>query len=138
MLPKHTMILTTVKFRLLPALLKPLCWIACIADLKIAAGYLDYVGGDPAKSIRANKGTVYSLLAHIYAWKHDYANAHSACQEVINNGGYSLEPMATYTNIWKGQSSPENIFEIAMKYNPNDPDFANEVGSLPGMGRSSI
>lgn len=89
---------------------------SCIANLKVAAGYLSYVGGDPSRVTRANKGTVNALLAHIYAWKHDYTNAHLACQEVINNGGYSLEPMDTYTNIWKGKSSSENIFEISMQY----------------------
>lgn len=99
---------------------------SCILDLKTAAGYLNYVGGDPSKVLRANKGTVYSLLAHIYAWRHDYANTHLACQEVINNGGYSLEPMPSYTNIWKGQSSSENIWELSMKFDPNDPNFSNQ------------
>ena len=91
----------------------------CIADLKKAAEYLDYVNGDPSKSIRANKGSVNALLAHIYAWKHDYANAHLVCQDVINNGGYSLEPAASYKNIWAGQSSSESIFELAMQFNEN-------------------
>ena len=99
---------------------------SCIADLKLAAGYLNFSGGDPTLAIRANKGSVYALLAHIYAWKHDYANAHTACQQVIQNGGYSLEPMATYANIWKGESSSESIFELSMKYDPNDPNFTNQ------------
>jgi len=100
---------------------------SCISDLKKASAYLDYSGGDPTKTLRANKGSVYALLAHIYAWKHDYANAHTACQEVINNGGYSLEPADSYQNIWKGQSSAENIFEIAMKFNSNDNNFLNSA-----------
>lgn len=99
---------------------------SCISDLKKAAGYLDFVGGNPSQTIRANKGSVYALLAHIYAWKHDYANAHLACQEVINNGGYALEPMATYKNIWKGQSSRESIFEVSMTYQPDDPRFSGQ------------
>lgn len=99
---------------------------SCIADLTKAAGYLGFGGGNPSKAVRANKGTVYALLAHIYAWKHDYANAHLACQQVITNGGYSLEPMASYKNIWKGQSSNENIFELSMTYNPNDPNFSGQ------------
>jgi hypothetical protein len=99
---------------------------SCITDLKVAASYLDFSGGDVNKTIRANKGSVYALMAHIYAWKHDYANAHTYCQEVINKGGYGLEPMATYTNIWKGQTSNESIFELSMKYNPNDPNFAGQ------------
>ncbi|MCC6290376.1 MAG: RagB/SusD family nutrient uptake outer membrane protein, partial [Chitinophagaceae bacterium] len=99
---------------------------SCIADLKVAAASLPFAGGDLSKVLRANKGTVYALLAHIYAWKHDYANAHLACQEVINNGSYVLEPMDTYTNIWKGQSSNENIWELATKAigsNTNEADF---------------
>jgi hypothetical protein len=92
---------------------------SCIVDLKKAAGYLDYVNGDPSKSIRANKGSINALLAHIYAWKHDYANAHLSCQEVINNGGYGLETAASYKNIWVGQSSSESIFELAMQFNEN-------------------
>lgn len=88
---------------------------SCVTDLKTAAAALSFAGGSLDKVIKANKGTVYALLAHIYAWKHDYENAHLACQEVITKGGYSLEPMETYANIWKGQSSNENIWEIAMK-----------------------
>jgi starch-binding outer membrane protein, SusD/RagB family len=95
---------------------------SCIGDLKRAAQYSNFTGGDVAKTIRANKGSISALLAHIYAWKHDYTNAHFYCQEVINKGGYTLEPMATYTNIWKGQTSNESIFELYMKYNANDPN----------------
>lgn len=93
---------------------------SCIADLKTAAASMSFAGGDLSKVVKANKGTLYSLLAHIYAWKHDYVNAHLACQEVINNGGYSLESINTYANIWKGQSSNENIWELAMKANGSD------------------
>ncbi len=98
----------------------------CIADLKTAATYLSYGGGDITKTIRANKGTTYALLAHIYEWKHNYDSAHAYCQLVINNGGYSLEPMASYKNIWQGQTSNESIFEVAMKYNSSDPNFTNQ------------
>jgi hypothetical protein len=96
---------------------------SCISYLTTASGYLDFKGGDPTAAITPNKGSVYALMAHIYEWKKDYKNAHLACQEVINNGGYSLEPMDTYKNIWKGESSNESIFELSMKYNPNDPHF---------------
>ena len=99
---------------------------SCINYLSQASGYLEYAGGDPSKSIRANKGSTLALLAHIYAWKHDYANAHKTCQELINNGGYSLEPMSSYKNIWAGVSSQESIFEISMLFNPTDPNFKNQ------------
>jgi starch-binding outer membrane protein, SusD/RagB family len=96
---------------------------SCINDLKKAAGFLPFVGGDPAKTIRANAGSTYALLAHIYEWKHDYANAHLACQQVFQHGGYHLEPMVSYTNIWKGQTSSESIFELPMRFNASDPNF---------------
>lgn len=89
----------------------------CISDLKKAATYLNYANGDLTQSIRANRGTVYSLMAHIYAWEKKYDSAHIYCQKVINEGGYSLEPMSSYTNIWAGQMSNESIFELPMMAN---------------------
>ncbi|MGC4089376.1 MAG: RagB/SusD family nutrient uptake outer membrane protein [Polyangiaceae bacterium] len=77
---------------------------SCLIDLKTAESYMSYAGGDVSRTVRANKGSVEALIAHIYAWKHQYDSAHVYCQKVINNGGYTLEPMSTYTNIWKGQS----------------------------------
>jgi hypothetical protein len=104
----------------------------CVLDLQKAAGYLSFKGGDPAQTLRANSGSVYALLAHIYAWQHDYKDAHLACTQVIQNGGYSLEPAATYTNIWKGESSLENIMEIAMQFNANDPQFTSTADGYNG------
>ncbi|MDH7460581.1 RagB/SusD family nutrient uptake outer membrane protein [Chitinophagaceae bacterium 26-R-25] len=86
---------------------------SCLIDLRKAAAYLDYGGS----SFRANKGTVYSLMAHIFAWRHQYDSCHQYCQKVINNGGYALEPMDTYGNIWLGQGSQENILELPMMTN---------------------
>jgi hypothetical protein len=96
---------------------------SCIKDLHIASASLDFSGGDPSKTIRANRGSVDALMAHIFEWKHNYDSAHYYCQEVINNGGYSLESMSDYLNIWKGQSSSESIFELPMQYNSDDPNF---------------
>lgn len=99
---------------------------SCLSDLKEAQAYLGYTGGNLLKVTRGSKGSVLALMAHIYAWKHDYANAHATCQQLINEGGYILEPMATYSNIWKGKSSRENILEIAMGFNADDPNSPDE------------
>ncbi|TDW95861.1 RagB/SusD family nutrient uptake outer membrane protein [Dinghuibacter silviterrae] len=107
---------------------------SCLADLQTAARYLAFKGGDPTQTLRANRGTVYALMAHIYAWMHDYSHAHLACQQVIQNGGYSLEPGATYTNLWKGEASLENIMEIAMTYNANDPQFLPSAAANLAQG----
>jgi hypothetical protein len=99
---------------------------SCLRDLKTAAAALSFSGGDPTRAIRANKGSVYSVIAHIYAWKHQYDSAHAYCAQVITNGGYGLEPMSSYTHIWNGQSSQESIFELPMTYNYSDPNFSSQ------------
>ncbi|WP_158559256.1 RagB/SusD family nutrient uptake outer membrane protein [Deminuibacter soli] len=99
----------------------------CILDLNKAAGYLSFTGGDPSKTTRASKGAAYALMAHIYAWQHKYDDAHKACQQVINSGGYAMESAATYANIWQGKSSAESIFEIPMQFNQNDNNFLNSA-----------
>lgn len=94
-----------------------------LADLRVAANYCTYEGGNPTMTIRANKGTIYSLMAEIFAWQHRYDSCDFYCKQVINNGGYTLEPMTSYKNIWNGQSSLESIFELPMTYSANDPNF---------------
>lgn len=84
----------------------------CIADLQKAITLLEY---SDDKSV-ASKGAAWALLAHIYAWKHDYPNALTNCNNVINSNDYSLETADTYKNIWQGNST-ESLFEINMKYN---------------------
>jgi len=97
----------------------------CIEDLLKAADLLQDKSDNP---VYADKNAAWALLAHIYAWKHDYVNAKKYCDEVINKGGYSLEPIDTYTNIWNAQSD-ETIFEVFLKYdkgnNEAQKDFFN-------------
>ena len=100
-------------------------------DLRTAASYLNYEGSNPTATIRANKGSAQALMAEIFEWQHQYDSAHYYCQQVMNNGGYTLEPAATYTNIWAGQQSNESIFELATTFNSNDPSFTN-----PNLGNN--
>lgn len=94
----------------------------CIEDLKFAIDHLITT----RKSI-ANKGAAQALLAHVYAWSHDYVNAEKYANDVIN-AGYSLESSADYRKIWLGDSK-ESIFEIHMQYETNagenDANFFN-------------
>jgi hypothetical protein len=93
-----------------------------LADLELAAGFLSYASSN-AQVTRASKGAVYALAAHLSAWKKDYDKTDLYCKKVITEGGYSLEGISTYSNIWKGLSSRENIFEVSTLYNANDPNF---------------
>lgn len=87
----------------------------CIEDLKQASALMQFNRGSVQDRIHADKGAALALLAHIYAWKHDYANAKKYCDSVILQGGYSLEPIDSYGQIWNGNSN-ESIFELFMKY----------------------
>lgn len=99
----------------------------CISDLKKAAALLDFNKGTASARIRADKGAAWAMLAHVYAWKRDFATAKLYCDSVIERGGYTLEPMASYANIWKGTSG-ESILELFMKY-----DAANQSESSAGF-----
>ena len=91
----------------------------CIEDLKTAAQLLDFNIGTATSKIRADKGAAWALLAHVYAWKHDYENAGKYCDSIISSGQYQLEDVANYENIWAGQSN-ESIFELNMLYSADN------------------
>lgn len=83
----------------------------CIEQAKEAAAGLDFSNDKTS----ADKGAAFALLAHLFAWQHDYTNTALYCDSVINSGQYSLEDTATYKNIWQGNSA-ENIFEMYMRF----------------------
>ncbi|SFE01390.1 Starch-binding associating with outer membrane [Chitinophaga sp. CF118] len=84
----------------------------CLADLEIAKGALDFGYTDGLqRAVRANKGSVFALEAHIKAWKGDYAGSEIAANEVITKGGYQLVDSANYMQIFIGRSM-EGIFEV--------------------------
>lgn len=87
----------------------------CITDLKIAASILPFYNESGKEKVHADKGAAWSILANVYAWKHDYTNALLYCDSIINSGRYRLEPINDYLNIWKG-GSVESIFELNMLF----------------------
>lgn len=85
----------------------------CVSDLNKAKQYLDWKDESSSdKVVRGDKGSVFALLAHVYAWKGDYDSCRMACDSVISSGSYSLVSGSSYKTIYSGQSS-EGIFEIA-------------------------
>jgi starch-binding outer membrane protein, SusD/RagB family len=80
-----------------------------IQDLKKAK---NMVSDDPAIKGRANKYAIMALMADIYLWSEQYEEAVAYCDSVTM-GGYSLEPNATWFNLYyPGNSAAESIFEI--------------------------
>lgn len=61
---------------------------------------------------RATKGAARGLLAKVYLFLGDYANAERYALEVINSGEYALYP--DYEGIFQreGENSPESVFEV--------------------------
>lgn len=82
------------------------------------------------RAVRANKGSVYALIAHINMWRARLsqpvasapafiAKAEAACDSVINKGGYQLVDSTAYSSIFKGKSA-EGIFEIEFSVANNE------------------
>ncbi len=99
-----------------------------VTDLQASIKLLQYGYSNTANiAVQANKGAAFALLAKTYLWQKQYKQASAAADSVILSGGYTLEPGATYSNIFKGHDQ-ESIFEINMIYSPNQNE-AQSAGS---------
>ena len=93
-----------------------------ITDLKECAAVLPrksaYPSGD---KFRASSGAALSLLAKIYLYKEDWANAEAASQQVIAMGDYSLE--TSFGTLWNYnyKNGQESIFEVQCGSSKNPP-----------------
>jgi tetratricopeptide (TPR) repeat protein len=84
-----------------------------IPDLEEAAGILPEKSEYPAAEMgRATRGAAKALLARVYLHLHDYENAQSYAEEVINSGQYSLDPDWSRVFSLAGQWGPGSIFEL--------------------------
>ncbi len=83
-------------------------WTSIIADLRDAQGLLPvtYVG---AQKSRVNQLAATALLARVYLYRKDYANAEAQATQVINSGTYTLP---TTSNVFIN-SSTETILQFA-------------------------
>jgi len=105
----------------------------CIKDLEEAIKLMPYVTAATAnRTIRANRGTCYALLAHIYAWRGEYDKVAPAADSVILRGGYTHVTRAnktTYLNMFRGNSS-EGIFEISQNANNEGASIQTADGAI--------
>jgi starch-binding outer membrane protein, SusD/RagB family len=78
-------------------------------------------GEDHHRSIAATKGMAYTLLAHIYDWKEDYATAMQYADVVINNQsntGYdfvSIDELTRLDGSFRGRNA-NNIFQVDLNF----------------------
>ncbi|MGV3764555.1 MAG: RagB/SusD family nutrient uptake outer membrane protein [Chitinophagaceae bacterium] len=102
----------------------------CIEDLKLAVEKLQFGYASPTnRAVRANKGSAYALMAHIYAWQKDYENAEKAANEAITKGGYTLLPIEQTVTMFEGKST-ESIFEIEFSSDRQEGNAGGFAGKL--------
>lgn len=83
-----------------------------ISDLKQAANVLPRKSQySPKDKFRVSKGAALALLAKIYLYKEDWANAEIAAKQVVDMGEYALEPQ--FGNLWSytNKNGIESILE---------------------------
>lgn len=61
-----------------------------------------------------SKTAVKALLARVYLYKGDWANAEAMATDVINDTKYSLVENSKYLDLWTKDNSSESLFEISM------------------------
>ncbi len=82
-------------------------------DLEEAAQVLPEKNAYPNADLgRATRGAAKALLARVYLHLHDYPNALSYAEEVIQSGQYSLDPDWSRVFSVEGENGPGSIFEI--------------------------
>lgn len=77
-----------------------------IEDLTFASVYLPSSGD----KTRATKYTAKAMLARVFLYKGDYAQAAAMATEVIEDGNYTLLP--NFADVFADDESSESIFEI--------------------------
>ena len=98
-----------------------------VTDLKSCTAILPRKSAYSASDkFRASAGAAWALLAKIYLYREDWANAESAALQVINPGDYNLE--TSFGSLWdySYKNGQESIFEIqcASSQNPSLPSSA--------------
>jgi hypothetical protein len=83
---------------------------AIIPDLQFAVNNLPLKGQTDVG--RATKGAAQALLAKVYMYTKNWAQAYALSQDVITSNKYQL--VADYSSIWRqiGDNDSESIFEI--------------------------
>lgn len=82
-------------------------------DLLFARAHLPEKSAYSATDLgRATKGAARALLARMYLFRGDFANAEKYAMEVILSDEYGLEPVFTDANGVNGENGIESVFEV--------------------------
>lgn len=104
-----------------------------ISDLQFAEANLPKKSALASTDLgRATSGAAQALLAKVYLFRKDFANAEVYALKVINSNEYSLEPRFIDANGVNGNNGVESIFEIGAlgveDFNGGGAQYANTQG----------
>jgi starch-binding outer membrane protein, SusD/RagB family len=104
-----------------------------ISDLKYAETHLTKRSElSSTDKGRATKGAAQALLAKVYLFQKDFANAEIYALKVIQSNEYSLEPHFIDANGVNGNNGVESIFEVGAlgveDYNGGGAQYSNTQG----------
>ncbi len=84
-----------------------------ISDLEYAEAHLTLKSQHSSSDLgRATVGAADALLARVYLFRSDFANAELYAMKVIQSGEYSLEPNFLDANGVNGNNGVESVFEV--------------------------
>lgn len=105
-----------------------------LSDLQFAADNLPLRSEYTAANLgRATKGAAQALLARVYLFMNDYANAEKYALEVINSNQYGLEPVYTDANGVNGNNGVESVFEVGAIQVENTEGGGAQYGNVQGV-----
>lgn len=105
-----------------------------IGDLEFAINNLpEKTAYGPAELGRGTSGAANALLARVYLFRGDFANAETHALEVINSGLYALDPDFIRTHSVEGEHNEESVFEISAVPLENLTNGGNQWGNVQGV-----
>lgn len=100
-----------------------------LADLTEAVSLLPDSNPKGAK-FRFDKMSVKALMARIYLYKEDYANAKSFAKDVVNSGSYSLVSSGDYVASWGKRASDRSETIFSLSFLLTDYPSTNALGYI--------
>jgi len=105
-----------------------------IGDLTYAANNLSYRSEYESIDVgRATKGAANALLARVYLFRGDFANAETYASAVVNSNQYSLEPNFIDANGINGNNGVESVFEIGALSVDGTSSGGNQYANTQGV-----
>lgn len=98
-------------------------YAAIIADLKQAE--TDLKNDDDRDPNYVNPAVVDALLARVYLYKKDFADAAAYASKVINDGAFEVMDKSSFPNIYTQKSTQESVFELP--FSLQTPSFYNAI-----------